>query len=168
MSGEHLITDGETKLIAEGFLAACPWFGDVQWGRVVIGAGSEYLGGWTGDIPDDQELTDDQRWSWTVSFSDPAGNQAGLSHEGVLKGLSRVVYDDNSNSNSYRNLVIGQWFREPTETRLGLKLSTSDQSLICQQALYGKSVFPTGGAEELFGKKLDVFESQRPDAADED
>ncbi|MGW2540433.1 hypothetical protein ACWC5I_06040 [Kitasatospora sp. NPDC001574] len=167
MSGEHLITDDETKLMAEGFLAACPWFGDVQWGRIVIGAGSEYLGGWTGDIPVDQELTDGQRWSWTVSFSDPAGNQTGLSHEVVLKGLTRVVYDDNSSSTGYRKLVIEQWFTEPTETRLGLKLSTSDQSLICQQALYGKSVFPTGEAEELFGKKLDFFESQRPGAADE-
>ncbi|MGW2788211.1 hypothetical protein ACWC3X_44940 [Streptomyces populi] len=58
---------------------------------------------------------------------------------------------------------IQQWFTEPSKARRTIQLSASDHSSICQCALYGKIVFPTGEAESLFGKKLDLFEDQRPD-----
>ncbi|WRZ96361.1 hypothetical protein OHB54_46265 (plasmid) [Streptomyces sp. NBC_01007] len=57
---------------------------------------------------------------------------------------------------------IQQWFTEPTEARRTIQLSASDHSSICQSALYGKIVFPAGEAESLFGKRLDLFEDQRP------
>ncbi|SEM21652.1 hypothetical protein [Streptacidiphilus jiangxiensis] len=107
-------------------------------------------------------VQDDQRWSWTVSFSDPAGTRKDLSHERVLEGLTRLVYGDHSSSTGFQLLAVQQWFTEPTEARRELKLSAPDKSLICQHALYEKTVFPTG--ENLFGTKLDLFEDQRPDA----
>ncbi|MEU6235410.1 hypothetical protein [Kitasatospora sp. NPDC047058] len=165
MSGKHLITDDETRAIAEGFLAASPWLGDVEWSRTVFGPGVEYFSGWDrGPIPEDTELAEGQRWSWTVSFFDPAGTGKTLNHERVLEGLTRIIYGEHSTDGGYRSLAIRQWFTEPAEARQSLKLSTADQSLICQHALYEKTVFPTGEAEALFGKKLDFFADQRPDA----
>ncbi|WP_327166745.1 hypothetical protein [Streptomyces zaomyceticus] len=162
MGGDHLITDDETRNIAEGFLKGSPWLGDVTWGRDVFGPGSEYLRGFDGIVRDDVELSDEQRWSWTVGFSDPTGTPRSLSHERVLEGLKRIVYGELSNPEGWQALSIRQWFTEPTKERTGLQLSSADHSMICQYALYEKTVFSTG-SEELFGKKLDLFESQRPD-----
>ncbi|MFF2618986.1 hypothetical protein [Kitasatospora sp. NPDC058046] len=165
MSGEHLISDEETRSIVEGFLSVSPWLGDVEWDRAVLGPHTEFLVGLDGKIPENATLSDDQRWSWTVSFSDPAGTQSTLNHEVVLEGLTRLVYDKDSGSDVYLRLPVSQWFTEPTETRRSLRLSTSQQSLICQHALYGKTVFPTGEREKLFGEELDFFSDQRPDTA---
>ncbi|MFF2080650.1 hypothetical protein ACFVXG_38530 [Kitasatospora sp. NPDC058162] len=165
MSGEHLISDEETRTIAEGFLSVSPWLGDVEWARTVLGPHAEFLVGFDGKIPENATLSDDQRWSWTVSFSDPAGRRSTLNHEVVLGGLTRLVYDKDTGSDIYLSLPISQWFTEPSETRRSLRLSASQQSLICQHALYEKTVFPTGEREELFGKKLDFFSDQRPDTA---
>lgn len=79
----------------------------------------------------------------------------------VLEGLRKIVYGEHSGSDGYRFMRIQQWFTEPTEARKSLRLSPADHSLICQYALYGKTVFPTGEKEELFGKKFDLFEDQR-------
>ncbi|MFJ2736064.1 hypothetical protein [Streptomyces sp. NPDC087317] len=162
MSGEHLISDDETRRVAEGFLAASPWLGDAEWERIVTGPNAGYLAGFDGVFPPDAELREGQKWSWQVSFSDPAGTKQTLSHEVVLKGLSHIVYGDHTGSAGFRYMRIQQWFTEPAEARRTIQLSESDHSLICQCALYGKIVFPTGEAETLFGKKLDMFEDQRP------
>jgi hypothetical protein len=42
-------------------------------------------------------------------------------------------------------------------------MSTTHQSLICQQAHYGRAVFPPPDEESVSGKKLDFFREQRPD-----
>lgn len=165
MSGEHLITDDESRRIAEGFLAVSPWLGDVEWGRTAVGPSPEYFDAWGDEMPDDKELADSQQWSWTVSFTDPAGRLGTLDHERVLEGLTRLVYGEHTGPEGWKALAIQQWFTEPAADRQGLALSTADQSLICQHALYAKTVFPTGDADALFGKKLDVFAEQRPGAA---
>ncbi|MFB6507490.1 hypothetical protein ACFYXP_38130 [Streptomyces sp. NPDC002466] len=161
MSGKHLISDDETQQIAEGFLAAAHWLGDHEWQRIVIGPNANYLRGFDGTVPADAELQEDQRWSWSVSFSDPAGTKRSLSHETVLEGLSRIVYGTASGTDAYRYMAIQQWFTEPSEARRQLKLSPVEHSLICQRALYDKTVYPTGEAS-LFGTELDLFEKQRP------
>ncbi|WP_406730131.1 hypothetical protein [Streptomyces sp. NBC_01794] len=163
MSGEHLISDDETRQFVEGFLETSPWLGSIEWERIVIGPNAGYKAGFDGVFPADTELSDGQKWSWRVSFSDPAGTRKTLCHETVLEGLSRIVYGDHAGSEGFRYMSIKQWFTEPTETRRALQLSASEHSLICQRALYDKIVFPTGEAEKLFGKKLDMFEDQRPD-----
>ncbi|MGW0955397.1 hypothetical protein [Streptomyces sp. NPDC002545] len=162
MSGEHLISDDETRQIAEGFLGASPWLGDAEWESIVIGPNAGYLAGFDGIFPADAKLPEGHKWSWQVSFSDPAGTKKTLSHEVVLKGLSHIVYGDHTGPEGFRYMGIQQWFTEPTEARRTIQLSESDHSWICQCALYGKAVFPTGEAESLFGKKLDLFEDQRP------
>ncbi|MFI6530693.1 hypothetical protein [Streptomyces uncialis] len=68
--------------------------GDVRWGRTVIGAEAAHLQDLDGVIPEDSILAPGQRWSWTVSFSDPAGAEKALTHEQVLDGLARVVYGE--------------------------------------------------------------------------
>ncbi|MEU4359419.1 hypothetical protein [Streptomyces virginiae] len=164
MSGEHLITDDETRRIAEGFLSVSPWLGDIEWGRTVLGPNAGYLKGWGPDFPEDVELQEGQRWSWTVSFTDPVGDREGLSHTKVLEGLTRIVYGEHSGPDGWTYLVIRQWFTEPSQGRQALTLSTTHQSLICQQALYNKIVFRTPDEEVMFGKKMDFFEEQRPPA----
>ncbi|MFH8886769.1 MULTISPECIES: hypothetical protein [Streptomyces] len=162
MSAEHLISDEETRRIAEGFLRVSPWLGDVEWvNDIVIGPDADYLAGFDGKVPADAELREGQKWSWRVTFSDPAGTKKTLSHETVLKGLSEIVYGNHAGAESYRYMRIRQWFTEPAEARRTINLSTSDDSSICQRALYGKIVFPTGETESLFGGKLDFFEDQR-------
>ncbi|MGW6684921.1 hypothetical protein ACWGBO_34400 [[Kitasatospora] papulosa] len=163
MGAEHLISDEETRQIAEGFLGTSPWLGDVEWANdsIVIGPNAEYLTGFDGTFPADAKLAENQRWSWQVSFSDPAGTKKTLSHEAVLKGLSDIVYGDHAGAEGYRYLRIAQWFTEPTVARRTIQLSTSDRSSICQRALYGKIVFSTGETEGPFGGKLDFFEDQR-------
>ncbi|MFD3572249.1 hypothetical protein, partial [Streptomyces sp. NPDC058667] len=135
MAGEHLITDDETRNMAEGFLGASPWLGDVTWDRDVLGPGSAYLRDFNGIVRDDAELGEGQRWSWIVTFSDPAGTQQSLSHERVLEGLKRIVYGQLSNPEEWQALHIRQWFAEPAKERSGLQLSVADCSMICQYAL---------------------------------
>ncbi|MEU0311520.1 hypothetical protein [Streptomyces cyaneofuscatus] len=162
MSAEHLISDEETRHIAEGFLGVSPWLGDVEWvDDIVIGPNAEYLAGFDGKFPANAKLREGQKWSWRVSFSDPAGTKKTLSHETVLKGLSDIVYGDHAGAEGFRYMRIKQWFAEPPKDRRTIKLSASDDSSICQRALYGKIVFSTGESEGLFGRKLDFFEDQR-------
>ncbi len=59
-----------------------------------------------------------------------------------------------------------QWFTEPSDARRSLQLRPTDHSLICQFALYGKTVFPTGETDEIFGRKFDLFEDQRAAPSD--
>ncbi|MFF5900125.1 hypothetical protein ACFY8O_29930 [Streptomyces argenteolus] len=129
----------------------------------MIGPNAEYLAGFDGAFPADATLADNQKWSWQVSFSDPAGTKKTLSHEAVLKGLSDIVYGDHTGAEGYRYMRIKQWFTESTEDRRRMQLPTSDHSSICQRSLYGKIVFSTGEREGLFGGKVDFCEDQRSD-----
>ncbi|MFH8379223.1 hypothetical protein ACH4A7_37655 [Streptomyces cyaneofuscatus] len=107
MSAEHLISDEETRHIAEGFLGVSPWLGDVEWvNDIVIGPNAEYLAGFDGKFPANAKLREDQKWSWRVSFSDPAGTKRTLSHEAVLKGLSDIVYGDHEGAEGFRYMRI--------------------------------------------------------------
>lgn len=159
----HLIDDEETRHIAEGFLAASGWLGNVTWHDIVAGPDAEYLAGFDGMFnPEKIELGDGQRWSWSVTFTDPSGQQKTLSHESVLEGVRALVFAENlPGADGLRLLRIRQWFTEPTAERRKLDLGPEDSSRICQQALYGHQVFRTH--DDLFGsKKLDLFEDQRP------
>jgi hypothetical protein len=108
MTGEHLITDVETRKIVEGFLAASPWLGDTEWEQIVIGPQAEYLADWDGNFPSDAQLREGQQWSWRVSFSDPGGTKKSLSHALVLQGLNRVVYGEHEGTNAFRYFRIQQ------------------------------------------------------------
>lgn len=165
--GSHLIGDEETRRIAESFLAAAPWLGSVTRQDIVAGPGAEYLAGWDGTFnPEEVELGDGQRWSWSVTFTDPSGLQKTLSHETVLEGIRALVFgEDLPGADGLRLLRVRQWFTEPVAERRKLDLGASDSSRICQQALYGRQVFSTG--DGLFVKKLDFFEDQRPSREDE-
>ncbi|MFJ5803685.1 hypothetical protein [Streptomyces decoyicus] len=159
MSGEHLISDEETRRFAEGFLSDSPWLGDHKWERIVIGPNAEYHADFNGVFPEDSELLTGQQWSWRVSFSDPGGKRLSLDHATVLKGIDRIVYGEVKGAEGFRYLHIQQWFTEPTPERQKLQLRTADHSLMCQRALYDKIIFPAG--ESPFGEKLDLFEEQR-------
>ena len=159
MGGDHLITDEETRRFAEDFLNASPWLGDIAWERIVIGPDAGYLADFDGVFPEDAELREGQQWSWKVSFSDPAGTKVSLTHQTVLKGLGSIVYGSHEGSEGFRYLSIQQWFTEPSNKRRELQLPAGSASLICQWALYGKIVFPTG-EDSPFGK-LDMFSEQR-------
>jgi hypothetical protein len=164
----HLIDDEETRRIAESFLAASPWLGNVTRQDIVAGPGAEYLAGFDGTFnPKKVELGDGQRWSWSVTFTDPSGQQKTLSHESVLEGVRALVFgEDLPGADGVRLLRVRQWFTEPVAERRKLELGASDSSRICQQALYGSQVFSTG--DDLFAsKKLDFFEDQRPSREDE-
>jgi hypothetical protein len=165
--GSHLIGDEETRRIAENFLAASPWLGNVTRQDVVAGPDAEYLAGFDGTFnPEKIGLGDGQRWSWSVTFTDPSGQQKTLSHETVLEGIRALVFgEDLPGADGLRLLRVRQWFTEPVAERCKLDLGASDSSQICQQALYGRQVFSTG--DGLFGKKLDFFEDQRPSREDE-
>ncbi|MGW2082524.1 hypothetical protein ACWCOW_37430 [Streptomyces sp. NPDC001939] len=104
-----------TCQFAEGFLAVSPWLGDAEWESIIIGPNAGYLAGFDGVFRADAELTEGQKWSWQVSFSDPAGTEKTLSHEAVLKGLSYIVYEDLTGPEGFRYMGIRQWFTEPTE-----------------------------------------------------
>lgn len=86
----HLIGDEETRRIAESFLAASPWLGNVTWQDIVVGPGAEYLAGFDGAVNPKVELGDGQCWSWCVTFTDPSGQQKTLSHESVLERSPRT------------------------------------------------------------------------------
>ena len=164
----HLIGDEETRRIAESFLAASPWLGNVTRQAIAVGPGAEYLAGFDGTFnPEKVELGDGQRWSWSVTFTDPSGQQKTLSHESVLEGVRALVFgEDLTGADGVRVLRLKQWFTEPAVERRKIDLGPSDSSRICQQALYGRQVFSTD--DDLFAsKKLDFFEDQRPPREDE-
>ncbi|MGW6883190.1 hypothetical protein ACWGEU_23355 [Streptomyces goshikiensis] len=161
---EHLIGDDETRKIAEGFLATSPWLGDVTWAdNIIIGPNAEHHAGFDGEFPKEAQLTDGQKWSWTATFTDPAGIEKSLSHETVLKGLTRIVYGDTSSPEGWSYLGIRQWFTEPAQERTRLTLSAADHSRICQKGLYDKIVYEpkTDGFP-----RIDRFESQRTNSDD--
>lgn len=163
----HLIGDDETRRIAEGFLDASPWLGNVTRRDIVVGPGAEYLA-WTDGTfnPEKIELGDGQRWSWAVTFTDPSGQQKTLTHESVLDGVRALVFgEDGTGADVLRLLRIRQWFTEPAAERRKLDLGASDSSRICQQALYGRQVFSTDD-DRLGLRKLDFFEDQRPPRED--
>jgi hypothetical protein len=167
--GTHLISDEETRRIAESFLtASSSWLGSVTWQDIVAGPGAGYLAGWDGTFdPEKIELGDGQRWSWSVTFTDPSGQQKTLEHETVLQGVRALVFgEDGSGGDGFRLLRIRQWFTEPAAERRKLDLGASDSSRVCQQALYGRQVFKTDDDRRAFGK-LDFFEDQRPPREDE-
>jgi hypothetical protein len=158
----HLISDEETRHVAESFLAASPWLGSVTWQDIVAGPGAEYLAGWDGAFDPDVELDGGQRWSWSVTFTDPSGQQKTLSHELVLEGVRALVFGDElAGADGFRLLRVKQWFTEPVAERRKIELGASDSSRICQQALYGHQVFSTVD-DQLGFKKLDFFSDQRP------
>jgi len=131
---------------------------------IVAGPGAEYKADvWDGTFdPEKIELGDGQRWSWSVTFTDPSGQQKTLSHETVLQGVRALVFgEDGPGADGLRLLRIRQWFTEPAAERRKLDLGVSDSSRICQQALYGRQVFKTDDDSRAFGK-LDFFEDQRP------
>lgn len=163
--GSHAIGD-ETRRIAEAFLATSPWLGNVSWGERIIGNDAEYLYDLRGELPHGAEPGEGQRWSWTVTFTDPSGQEQTLGHESVLNGVRELIYGkEPSGVASFRILSIRQWFTEPADERRSLKLTGSDSSRICQQALYGHQVFSTED-DMLGGKRLDFFEDQRNPAAE--
>jgi hypothetical protein len=134
---------------------------------IAAGPDAEYLAGFDGTFnPEKIELGDGQRWSWSVTFTDPSGQQKTLSHETALEGIRALVFgEDLPGADGLRLLRVRQWFTEPVAERRKLDLGASDSSRICQQALYGRQVFSAG--DGLFGKKLDFFEDQRPSREDE-
>lgn len=163
----HLIGDDETRRIAEAFLDASPWLGNVTRRDIVVGPGAEYLA-WTDETfnPEKIELGDGQRWSWSVTFTDPSGQQKTLTHESVLDGVRALVFgEDGTGADVLRLLRIKQWFTELAVERRKLDLGASDSSRICQQALYGRQVFSTED-DRLGLRKLDFFEDQRPPRED--
>ena len=62
----HLIGDDETRRVAEGFLAASPWLGNIQWGEVPPSLFEEYtvIDAGTG-VPGTER---DVQPSWSVTF----------------------------------------------------------------------------------------------------
>jgi len=165
----HLIGDEETRRIAESFLtASSSWLGNVTWQDIVAGPDAEYLAGSNGTLdPKKTELGQGQRWSWSVAFTDPSGQQKVLSHEIVLQGICALVFgEDGPGADGVRRTRIRQWFTEPAVERRKLDLGASDSSRICQQALYGRQVFRTDDEHRAFGK-FDLFEDQRPSQKEE-
>jgi len=158
----HLISDEETRHVAESFLAASHWLGSEIWQDIVAGPGAEYQAGWDGAFDPDVKLDGGQRWSWSVTFTDPSGQQKTLSHESVLEGVRALVFGQElAGADALRLLRVKQWFTEPVAERRKIELGASDSSRICQQALYGHQVFRTED-DQLGLKKLDFFSDQRP------
>jgi len=132
----------------------------------VIGPGAEYLAGVDGAFDPEAELDDGQRWSWSITFTDPSGQQKTLSHESVLEGVRALVFgEEPAGADGLRLLRVKQWFTEPVAERRKLELGPSDSSRICQQALYGRQIFSTED-DRLGLKKLDFFSDQRPPQED--
>jgi hypothetical protein len=167
--GAHLIGDEETRRIAESFLtASSSWLGSVTWQDIVVGPGAEYKADFDGTFnPEKIEVGDGERWSWSVTFTDPSGQHKTLSHETVLEGVRGLVFgEDGPGAEGLRLLRIRQWFTEPVAERRKLDLGASDSSKICQQALYGRQIFRTNDDHRAFGK-FDLFEDQRAAREDE-
>lgn len=144
MPDEHVITDEETRRIAEAYLTSAPWLGGAVWGQTVIGPHVEYLFDADGTIDPATELRDDQRWSWTVTFTDPSGQEQRLDHEAVLEGLRGLVYGEvPEGPESISRWDLREWFTKPAAERRAEGLNSSHSSRVCQQALYGQKVFDT-------------------------
>lgn len=144
MPDEHVITDEETRRIAEAYLTSSPWLGSAVWGQIVIGPNAEYLADFDGTFDAETKLGDDQRWSWTVTFSDPSGQEQRLNHETVLEGLRGLVYGEvPAGPEGVSRWEIRKWFTKPAEERRAAGLNSSNSSRVCQQALYGRKVFDT-------------------------
>ncbi|WP_331743219.1 hypothetical protein OG239_43320 (plasmid) [Streptomyces sp. NBC_00868] len=164
-NNNHLISDDETRKIAEGFLATSSWLGNVTWAdNTIIGPNADHQLGFDGKFPKEAQLADGQKWSWTVTFTDPAGIEKALSHEIVLLGLTRIVYGDLSSPDGWSYFGIRQWFTEPAHERTRLTLSAADHSRICQKGLYDKIVYEP--RTEGFPKS-DWFEDQRRSPGDD-
>lgn len=164
MTGQHLISEDETRRIAEDFLAAAPWFGDVTWGKTGAGNGGRWAApAW---YPEDEErnLGEDGRWSWSVKVVDPTGDEQDLNHAKVLEGVRGLIFGEVQEAPADMLPVskLKQWFTEPASKRQKLILDAALSSRICQQALYGRKVFLAGDETSWSDKKLDWFEDQRP------
>lgn len=158
----HLISDDETRRIAETFFAASPWLGSVTWRDIVAGPGADYLTGWTGAFDPAIKPGDGQRWSWSATFTDPSGQEKTLSHESILEGLRALIFGEElTGVDALRLLRVKQWFTEPAAERRKIELGSDDSSRICQQALYGRQVF-SAEDDHLGLEKLDFFSDQRP------
>ncbi|WP_329558940.1 hypothetical protein OG711_08400 [Streptomyces uncialis] len=133
--------------------------GDVRWRRTVIGAEAAHLQDFDGVIPEDSILAPGQRWSWTVSFSDPAGAEKALTHEQVLDGLARVVHGEHEGPEGPEGwflLGVRNWFTQPSDTRRTQSLTASQRSRVCQFARYGRTDFPAEEEKSLFGREQDA------------
>jgi hypothetical protein len=103
-----------------------------------------------------------QRWSWSVTFTDPSGQHKTLTHELVLEGVRGLIFGEKpTGAAGLRLLRVTQWFTEPVAERRRLDLGASDSSRICQQALYGRMIFSTED-DHLGLSKPDFFSDQRP------
>ncbi|MGA4992976.1 hypothetical protein [Nonomuraea bangladeshensis] len=160
-AGAHLITDEETRRIADTFLSSSPWHGDVTWDEIVVGPNAEWLCDEDGNFAPSAFLSPDDRWSWRVTFVDPSGEARHLSHELILKGLREVIYGgkENTGLSFLETRRIMQWFTEPAAERRKLVLSSGDCLLICQYALYGRQIFTHD--DHASGEKFDLFAEQR-------
>lgn len=150
--GQHLITDEETRRIAESFLAASRWLGEASWDEIVVGPGADW------PRPPDAPLQEGQSRSWRVQFTDPAGESRSLDHEVVLNGVRKLVYVESGDPLSSWP-IVQQWFVEPADERRRLELPVEACSLICETALYGRSTFAR--RTSIGGISFDLFKDQR-------
>lgn len=168
-SGSHWITDEETQRIAETFVAASPYLGDIAWSQAPVGENAAYLYGFSGELPEDLEpgdpLPEGCRWSWQLSLTDPSGRDFRLHHNQVVSAITKVVYEGDGRQDSMRALRLGcieQWYTEPADSRRALKLGPEAAVTICQIALWEKVAFPYEDANGPFGTgRMDFFEEQR-------
>ena len=167
MSESHLITDDETRRIAEDYLAASSWFGDVTWQKIMVGPSAKYRADVDGNF-DENADPGENRWSWGVSFTDPSNQQKQLDHELVLEGIRGLIFGDSKNSLDFLIVApLKQWFTSPPEERRALALGAARSSRVCQQALYGRKVFDVGDEPKFGDTKLDFFKGQRPQTDDD-
>jgi hypothetical protein len=155
----HLIGHDETRRIAESFLAASPWLGNVGWST---GIDDDFLGFIDAEDPRfDSTAGVRSESGWLVTFTDPTGEEQELGHKSVMRGLRDLLFGEQPPGvDGFRAMSIRQWFTEPAEERRKLRLSMGDCARICQQALYGRQVFRAG--DELPGlPRFDLFEDQR-------
>lgn len=168
MTDDHLISEDETRRIAEAFLAGASWLGKPAWGKT----GTGLLGAWhaPGWYPEDEERDfggQEGSWSWAVKTVDPSGKQQVLSHEKVLEGVRGLVFGEAENPLDQLAIrKLKQWFTEPATERQKLTLDDALSSRVCQQALFGRKVFPVGDEVPWSDKKPNWFEDQRPSAED--
>lgn len=153
MPETHLITDDETRQIAEAFLGDSPWLGGATWGQTVIGPNAEYRVGFDLEMDLTSPLSEGQSLSWTVTFVDPTGEEQRLDHPLVLKGIRELAYGD---GDWLKVGAIKEWFASSAEARTARKLDAVASSRICQQALYGGMVLPSASEQamyrEMFGR----------------
>lgn len=168
-SGSHWITDEETQRIAETFVAASPYLGDIAWSQVPVGENAAYLCGFSGEPPEDLEpgdpLPEGCRWSWQLSLTDPSGRDFRLHHGQVVSAITKVVHEGDGRQDSMRAFRLGrieQWYTEPADSRRALKLGPEAAVTICQIALWDRVAFPYEDENGPFGTgRMDFFEEQR-------